>query len=166
SDSNASNPAGVTPPGNFDQGFGFVDLQTTLPNPANPNLALVFVDNWKNPGDIFNTSGERRRYSLQVGGGSTLRICLAYTDVPGRGLQNNLNLFVQAPDQKKYVGNSQLRQTLNIPDVDNNVEIVRIANPTPGPYLIQISATNLLHAQQDFALVVTGDLAGAKLQPM
>src|SRR5262249_55667040 len=58
-DSNASNPAGVTPPGNFDQGFGFVDLQTPLPNPANPNLALVFIDTWKNPADFFNTSGER-----------------------------------------------------------------------------------------------------------
>jgi hypothetical protein len=53
---------------------------------------------------------------------------------------------------------------LSIPDVDNNVEVVRIDNPKPGPYLIQVTATNLLRSPQDFALVVTGDLGGATLQ--
>jgi serine protease AprX len=71
---------------------------------------------------------------------------------------------VQTPDNTKLFGNQQLRQSLNIPDVDNNVEVLRIDNPKPGPYLIQVTATNLLRPPQDFALVVTGDLGGAKLQ--
>jgi serine protease AprX len=164
--SNPSNPSGALPQGNYDQGFGCVDLQTTLPNSANPNFELVFIDNWQDQNDFLNTSGDGRRYSLKVGNRSMLRVCLAYTDVPGRGLQNNLNLFVQAPDGTKYVGNDQLRDLLDIPDRDNNVEVVRIPKPAAGNYLIQVSATNILQKGQDFALVVTGDLSGAKLQPL
>ena len=92
------------------------------------------------------------------------RVCLAYADSPARGLQNNVNLFVQAPGGQKFMGNFQLRQSLNIPDGDNNVEILRIPNPQPGPYLIQIAATNLLHPPQDFALVVAGQIGTSKLQ--
>ena len=54
--------------------------------------------------------------------------------------------------------------SLGIPDPENNVEIVRVQNPVPGDYLIQISATNLLSKGQDFALVVAGDLA-SPIQP-
>jgi hypothetical protein len=54
--------------------------------------------------------------------------------------------------------------SLGIPDPENNVEIVRVQNPGPGNYLIQISATNLLSTGQDFALVVLGDLASS-IQP-
>ena len=71
-----------------------------------------------------------------------------------------MNLFVQGPDGKKYVGNEQLRLSRGLPDEDNNVEVVRIQSPIEGIYLIQVSATNLLHTPQDFALVVTADLDG------
>lgn len=163
-DANASNPTGVMPAGNFDQGFGAVYMDTTLPHPGNPKLALAFIDNWQAPGDHFTATGARKRYMVQVTGGTMLRICLAYTDAPGRSLQNNLNLFVQMPDNQKMFGNQQLRNSLNIPDVDNNVEVLRIANPQPGAYLIQISAVNLLHAPQDFALAVSGEFAPPTLQ--
>jgi serine protease AprX len=161
---NASNPTGVVPAGNFDQGFGAVNMVTTIPNPGNPSLVLAFIDNWKQSATQLAATGARRRYMIQVTGGTTLRVCLAYTDAPGRGLQNNLNLFVQLPNNQKIIGNEQLRNSLNIPDVDNNVEVVRITNPQPGPYIIQVSATNLLHAPQDFALVVVGEFAPANLQ--
>jgi serine protease AprX len=163
-DANESNPAGVVPDGNYDQGFGCVNMSATVPNPGQPGLELDFEDNWKVPARQLPNTGARRRFMLQVGGARSLRICLAYTDPPGRGLQNNLNLFVQTPDNTKLFGNQQLRQSLSIPDVDNNVEVVRIDNPKPGAYLIQVTATNLLRSPQDFALVVTGDLAGATLQ--
>ena len=139
-------------------------MDTTLPHPGNPKLALAFIDNWQAPGDHFTATGARKRYMVQVTGGTMLRICLAYTDAPGRSLQNNLNLFVQMPNNQKMFGNQQLRNSLNIPDVDNNVEVLRIANPQPGAYLIQISAVNLLHAPQDFALAVSGEFAPPTLQ--
>ena len=91
---------------------------------------------------------------------ATLRICLAYTDYPARALQNNLNLLVQLPDNSKLTGNRGLRQSITSVDADNNVEIVRIDNAAVGNYLIQITASNLLHAPQEFALVVTGQMQG------
>jgi serine protease AprX len=159
-DANASNPVGKTPEGNFDQGFGLVDVASSIPNPSSANLALTFVDNWNDPAQQFTQTGQRRRYRLKVRAGRPLRIGLAYTDFPARALQNNVNLFVQSPDGKKYVGNEQLRLSIGLPDVDNNVETVRLQSPSTGIYTIQIAATNLLLTPQDFALVVTGDLDG------
>jgi hypothetical protein len=101
---------------------------------------------------------------IAVDAGLPLRICLAYLDVPGRALQNNLNLIVQAPDNSKLTGNSQLRMSLQPLDFDNNVEVVRIEKPQAGNYLIQITAANILHPGQDFALVVTGKIGAARLQ--
>jgi hypothetical protein len=64
---------------------------------------------------------------------------------------------VQLPNGEKIMGNMQLPNSLNIPDPQNNIEIVRIDAAAAGPYLIQVAATNLLKGPQDFALVVTGD---------
>lgn len=157
-DANASNRDGATfPAGNFDQGFGRLDLTTTLPAPQG-HLRLLFVDDWAQADASFASSGEARRFSLKVEQATSLRICLAYTDFPGRSLQNNLNLFVQPPGGgPKLMGNAQLRNSLGLPDVDNNVEIVRVQNPVSGRYLIQVSATNILHGPQDFALVLVAD---------
>jgi subtilisin family serine protease len=159
-DANASNPPNAIPAGNFDQGFGVVDVANSIPNPASPNLSLAFVDTWADGQRQLGQTGHRRRYRLKVRAGRALRICLTYTDFPARALQNNVNLFVQAPNGKKHVGNADLRLKLGLPDGDNNVEVVRIETPAEGYYLIQIAATNLLHTPQDFALVATGELDG------
>lgn len=149
---------------NYHQGFGRVNMAMALPNAALPSRKLEFVDDWQ-PGAGFTTSGQRRRYQLTLGPGNTsLRICLAYTDHPARGLQNNLNLFVQLPDGSKVMGNAQLPSSLNIPDPDNNVEIVRIDNAAQGSYLIQVTASNLLKPPQDFALVAAGENVMAFVQ--
>jgi hypothetical protein len=164
-DSIASNPPGVTPVGNFDQGFGCVDMSSTLPNPANPKLKLEFVDSWvSSPSVALRMTGDNYRYVVSVDSGLPLRICLAYTDVPGRALQNNLNLLVQTPSNAKLTGNFQLRMGLLPLDTDNNVEVVRIEAPAKGDYLIQVTAANLLKPPQEFALVVSGDLT-SKLAP-
>ena len=164
-DSIASNPAGKTPAGNFDQGFGRVDMVSTLPNPANPKLKLQFVDSLgATPSIAIAETGGKRRYIISVDTGLPLRICLAYTDYPGRSLQNNLNLLVQAPDNSKLTGNAQLRMGLQPLDSDNNVEVVRIAAPLKGDYLIQVTAQNLLKTPQEFALIVSGDLGTSTLR--
>jgi serine protease AprX len=143
---------------NFHQGFGCVHLPWTIPNVAEPQLALSFVDSWKDPAQQFVRSGQRFRYQFGITGGSRLRICLAWTDLPARGLQNNLNLFLQhTGSAQKWIGNEHLPLSLGIPDPDNNVEVVRLESPLPGDYLIQITATNLLRGPQDFALVVVGE---------
>ena len=154
--SDAGAPANGFP--NFHQGFGAVSLVDTIPNPARPGLLLKYVDADQAGPMAFTQTGQRVRFQFSVTGhASMLRICLAYTDLEARALQNNLNLFLQLPDSSKKLGNAQLPNSLNIPDPDNNVEVIRITSPAQGNYLIQITATNLLRQPQDFALVVTGE---------
>lgn len=150
-DANASSPPAKTPAGNFDQGFGRLDLAMSLPGSVE-DVSLAFIDE----AGSFAASGDSCRYILNLTGGDWLRLCLAYTDLPGRSLQNNLNLFLQDPfGGAARPGNAQLRHGLGLPDVDNNVEVIRLS-PTPdGEYLIQVAATNLLRGPQGFALVVT-----------
>ena len=143
---------------NMHQGFGAVDMRQAYPNPTHPSLRLEFVDDWQNPASSFTVTGQRKRFQVGVAAGQRLAICLAYTDAPGRALQNNLNLIVEPPGGPKIVGNQNLPLALQPIDQENNVEIVRFDAPVTGIYLIQISASNLLTADQDFALVVTGAL--------
>jgi subtilisin family serine protease len=143
---------------NFHQGFGEVSLTTSIPNPAEPNLQLEFIDCWETSNLQLGETGERRRFHLDVGGGMPLRLCLTYTDLPGRSLQNDVSLLVQDPTGVKTTGNSGLPSLTNS-DVDNNVEVIRIDDPAPGRWLIQVFARNLLRPPQDYALVATGALS-------
>jgi hypothetical protein len=145
---------------NYHHGFGCIFMPWAIPNSSMPNLRLEFIDTWKDPLVRFSMTGQRYRFKLSVSGGGWIRICLSWIDPPSRALQNNLNLFVQNLNTSKiWMGNETLPQSLNIPDPDNNVETVRIDNPSAGDYLIQIQAMNLLRPGQDFSLVVSGDLS-------
>ena len=134
-------------------------MTTTIPNSDDPGRLLKFVDTWQKPASQLAQTGDCRRYQFVVSGEIPLRICLAWSDLPGRALQNNLNLFLQhLPTGRKWAGNEDLPLRLQgIPDPENNVEVLRLDAPAAGPYLIQITASNLLRGPQDFALVVTGD---------
>jgi subtilisin family serine protease len=145
---------------NFHQGFGAVNLTTTVPNPAESDLRLEFVDCWETPNLQLGETGERRRFEVDVVGGVPLRLCMAYTDLPGRSLQNDLSVMVQDPTGAKIAGNTGLPE-ITKSDVDNNVEVIRIDDPAPGRWLIQVFARNLLRPPQDYALVVTGALSSA-----
>jgi len=104
------------------------------------------------------------------------KITLAYTDVPGfpgaiPALVNDLDLEVIGPDGTLYRGNqfSGGESVPNAPSPDtlNNVEGVYLSRPAPGDYLIRVRASNVAEdarldtaaIDQDFALVVSGDLA-------
>lgn len=144
---------------NYHQGFGCVYMPWAIPNPSEPDLKLEFLDTLRDQALQFRRNGQRFRFSFSSDGNRPLRLCLTWTDLPGRALQNNLNLFLQLPSGEKVSGNTNLPQKLTRLDRDNNVEIIRLEDPEPGNYLIQITASNLLRGSQDFALVLTGDLA-------
>ena len=147
---------------NYHQGFGCLHLPSGLPHAARPALKLEFLDPWKSPADQFSRSGQRFRHQVNVSGGAELRICLVWTDAPDRGLQNSLVLLVQhLQSNRKWVANADVPLAIASPDPDNNVQLVRIDQPPAGDYLIQISARNLLKPDQDYALVVAGELSGA-----
>lgn len=81
---------------------------------------------------------------------STLRIVLAYSDYPGAGLINNLNLIVTSPTGKRYVGNQG--GSVLTADSKNNVEVVQVANAPSGNWKINVVASNVSRGPQDFAL--------------
>lgn len=141
---------------NYHQGHGRVCMNRAIPNPDQPGMVLRFVDDWQN--FQFTRTGQRKRYQFVLPAAvPELRFCMAYTDVPARGLQNNVNLVVQHLESgTKYMGNADLPDALTLPDPDNNLEIVRIVAPTAGTYFVQVFAANLLKPPQDFALVVAG----------
>ncbi|MDQ1558704.1 MAG: hypothetical protein QOD32_1764 [Pyrinomonadaceae bacterium] len=147
---------------NFHQGFGRVDMSSTVPNPLSPQLKLVFDDTWKKPKRVFTKTGQRFRYQVQVDQALPLRVCLVWTDPAGSGLQHTLTLLADDSNKTKWVGNAQAPSRLNIagapPDQYNNVQVIRIDKPQPGVYTIAVFATNLLTPPQSFALVVTGSL--------
>lgn len=148
---------------NFDQGFGFLYLPTTLPlaAPDSPK-ELLFVDTLSTPALAFHSERDRPiQIGVNVNGPEQpLRVTLCFTDPPGRAAQNDLALIVEQPDRIKVFGNENRRALFAGPDADNMVESVQIADPRPGDYLIQVVAKNILKGPQGFAVVITGDLDG------
>lgn len=148
----------------YHQGFGAVHMPTTLPNPAEPWLRLGFVDTWKDAASRLASTGDRRRFAFNVGGGAFLRIGLAWTDPPGPALQNTLGLILEGPiDPPKRLGNEGRPNVIDRMDRANNVQIIRLDDPPPGTYMVVVLARNLLRPPQDYALVITGDVVGGPL---
>lgn len=147
---------------NYHQGFGRIDMSVTVPNPLTPGLKLEFADTWKTKARTFTETGERLLYQITVGPSLPLRVCLVWTDPPARSLQNSLVLLVDDPAHAKVIGNAQASTLLNVAgglrDPNNNIQVVRIAQPKAGLYTIAITASMLLLPPQPFALVLTGDL--------
>jgi serine protease AprX len=154
---------------NFHQGFGRLDMAASIPNPMSPDLRLAFVDTWTSQQLAFQNTGQRFRWQVKAGNKLPLRVCLAWTDVPLRGLQNTLLLLVDDAAGEKFIGNCNAAATLKISgmtaDPNNNVQVVCIATPGAGLFTMAVTATNLLQPPQVFALVVTGDLQ-SPLSPM
>ncbi|HKG89582.1 MAG TPA: hypothetical protein VKA95_14775, partial [Nitrososphaeraceae archaeon] len=129
-----------------------------IPNKSNQNLKLEFVDSWKDPDKKFDNVGDRLQYELSLSGGPFLRLCMAYSDLPGRGLQNNLNLSLMHKESGQlWLGNQDRLSHVKIRDPDNNVEVIRLENPLAGTYNVFIDCMNMLLGPQDFALVLTGE---------
>jgi hypothetical protein len=160
--SGADSTAPIAGVPNFHQGFGRINMRTTIPNNSEPDFVLQLIDDWED-GRVLTQTGQNKQYQFSIPKGTpALRLCLAYTDAPARGLQNNLDLFLQYERTKtKWIGNAQLPNALILPDPDNNVEIIRVDNPIAGIYFVQVTASNILKPPQPFALVITGVSVGS-----
>ena len=158
---------------NFDEGWGRITLTNLIiTNVAAAPRAFQFVDQ-----TAALTNGQVYTYHVFVrSANESFKATLAYTDVPGfagaiPALVNNLDLEVVAPDGTLYRGNqfSAGESVPNPPSPDtlNNVEAVHLGQPLPGDYLVRVRATSIVEdallattvIDQDFALVVSGDLA-------
>jgi hypothetical protein len=153
---------------NFDEGWGRV----ALTNLIGALGRIGYVDQ----SQLLSTGQTYERQVLVASRNQPLRITLAYTDAPGLpaalpALVNDLDLEVIGPNGEVYRGN-QFLDGESAPDATasdniNNVEAVRLSQPSPGDYLVRIRARNVVEdvhhqengpAQQDFALAIWGDI--------
>ncbi len=164
---------GPGPIPNQEEGWGRI----TLTNIVFTNLNTApryfeYVDQ-----TVLLTDGQvYSRPSLVRNSDQPLKITLAYTDVPGfpgaiPALVNDLDLEVVGPDGTLYRGNqfagNESVPNAPSPDTLNNVEGVHLAQPLPGDYLVRVRARRVVQdarldttaIDQDFALVISGDLA-------
>ncbi len=133
------------------QGFGRVNVDAVV---APDKPATSFFRDVK-PG---LRTGDVRTYTVNVQSNQApLSVVLAYSDYPGPALVNNLNLIVTAPTGTRYVGN-QTGGSL-VPDVKNNVEVVRVRRPAPGTWRVEIVGSNVPQGPQPFALAWQAHLA-------
>jgi serine protease AprX len=160
----------------FHQGFGRVDLSRVMAHAQMPaGRKLVFDDVANNSPRALRShasTGDRRYYSVTVAPDcpEALRIVLTWTDFPGRGIQNNLNLWVDGPNRSLFIGNRALvykRDPIfdvvsrdGTPfDKRNNVEHLSIAKPEAGEYIIRVLAQSTPMGEgQGYALCVAGCL--------
>jgi len=161
--------SGTEPTPNMEEGWGRVDLTEII---AHPTRTQEYLDQ-----AVLLTTGQSYERSVIIASSNEpVKITLVYTDVPGfpatlPALVNDLDLEVIAPDGRIYRGNQFQRgeSTPDAPSSDNinNVEGVYIGEPQAGEYLVRVRARNIVEdarrdtslvADQDFALVVSGDI--------
>ncbi len=173
---NALDPlnGGPGPIPNSEEGWGRV----TLTNIIVTNLASAPRYHQYLDQTVLLTNGQvHLQHALVRGSGQPLKITLAYTDEPAfagaiPALVNDLDLELIAPDGTLYRGNqfagSDSAPNAPSPDSLNNVEGVHLTQPLPGDYLVRVRGRHIVQdayprdttsIEQDFALVVSGDLA-------
>jgi len=175
----------------FHQGFGRIDLSSVLPHPdAPPNRVLKFVDVRngsnealvaKSPEHSANASMRQFVFKVPPGAAHPLRLVLCWTDVPGKFLHNNLQLFLEGPSGQSWVGNTEFAfhrdpfagdalDNAGVPvgvqlggldfDKYNNAELLSIDTPAAGAYRVSVIAqyTDPAEKAQGYALCVSGEL--------
>jgi serine protease AprX len=168
----------------FVEGFGRIDLARVLPTKGGPQRPIVWIDvpngnsalGLVSRAPIGSSKKSLRTFHLDVSGGTPLRIVLCWTDLPGKGPQNNLYIQVWGPAGERLVGNEENRYKKNsltdeaaffgkVIDKYNTVQQVSIDNPAAGQYLIKVIAKNTISEVNGveyyagYSLCACGDLA-------
>lgn len=137
--------AGMIP--NINQGFGRVDVAAVV-GPFDPNGLLMLQDE-----DTELDTGEEQSITVNVpAGAASLKVTLVWTDPPGEGLQNDLDLIVSGAGGSERHGNQPASGTAF--DRTNNVEQVVWDHPPSGAMTIRVRAFRIAQFPQSYALVV------------
>jgi hypothetical protein len=167
----------------FDQGFGRLDLSLTLTHSQAPANRTLIFDDIPNNDSMALEAGLRQqdqgysfhRYAIEVTPNATdpLRITLVWTDPPGDGTTNDLQVTVRLPNGKDLRGNEgHLYRSSSLPgwpgnvgvqDLHNTVKHIRIEKPEQGIYKVRVWAQNTALPKQGYALAVCGELKSKKL---
>ncbi len=158
---------------NNDEGWGRVTLTNIIVTNLNDAPRYYqYLDQ-----TVLLTGGQVQvQHALVRSSGQPLKITPPTQMWPGfrvrfLALVNDLNLEVVGPDGTLYRGNQfsggESVPNAPSPDTINNVEGIYLSHPLPGDYLVRVRASNVAEdarldsaaIDQDFALVVSGDLA-------
>ena len=131
---------------NNNAGFGRVDVQAVVgPYPAHE--AVQFFDESRK----LDTGQQQDRTIAVPAGAKRLKVTLAWTDPPGEGLQNDLDLVVRVKNEERHgnmaPGSSDF-------DRQNNVEQVVWDSVPTGTATVSVRAHSIATTPQNFALVV------------
>ena len=136
-------------------GSGNFKVQLTTQSTTAPGTyTLLAAQGNKQASAQFQIIGDNDNDTPQTGNG--LYVTLVWTDPPAQANSstpsvNNLNLRVEGPGGP-YHGNGG-----SGPDTRNNVETIRLENPTTGDYtiIVEAASVNGLFGAQPYALVAT-----------
>ena len=160
------NNEGVYP--NNSQGWGRVNLDNSLYFDGDLSKLVIFEEK------AGISTGETRQYSIGVlSDKAPFKIILVWTDYFGQpnanpAIVNNLDMEVQSPDSKTYLGNNFQGKNPghSVPggnaDTKNVEEGVILPDGShglvTGVYQVTIKGTNVPQGPQPFALVAVGDV--------
>ncbi|MFN2505779.1 MAG: S8 family serine peptidase [Acidimicrobiales bacterium] len=156
---------------NYHQGFGRIDMARTLPDPSRPDLTVEVLDADVGNGLALDDPDQPVWLTFEVTRSAhPLRLCLAWTDPPGVGVQHPLELVLTLdsptdPDQPLDIRRGNERSPGRLAGSDeadrwNNVHVIRFNAPDPGTYTVSVSpnVATFRHGPQPFALVISGCL--------
>jgi serine protease AprX len=132
---------------NSSEGFGRVNLAGTVGTQTAPGQ-LQF---WDEATELDTDEEETRQLTIAAGV-TRLKVTLVWTDLPGSGLKNDLDLSVETVDGTSFWHGNM---PLGAPGFDraNNVEQVVWANPPAGQFTIRVRAFRATVEPQSYALV-------------
>jgi hypothetical protein len=154
-------------------GWGKIFLDNNLYFPGDSRRLRV----WDLPNSHGLQTGESRTFTVSVATGQELRATLVWTDPEGalgaaKALVNDLDLTV-TKDTNAFLGNvfnaDGISTTGGAADRLNNVEQVRLTEPTGGTYTITVRANSVpgngraATNRQGFALVVSAATCGTAI---
>jgi hypothetical protein len=132
---------------NVNEGFGRVDVAAvTGPLTASQRLEL------KHEQTALDTGDEETTSVTVPTGASLLKVTLVWTDPPGEGLQNDLDLIVRTSNGKERHGNQPAASTAF--DRSNNVEQVVWDSIPTGTVDVVVRGFRAAQFPQPYALVI------------
>lgn len=135
-------------------GFGRLDLDGSLPRPLDGSTVTVLANATTASGV---RTGQVRRHRVTVGANGRLRAVLAWYDVPGERLVNDLDLTLIGPGAAAPIwGNHQNGSptTPGTPDRTNTVEVVDVSGLAAGTWELAVTGANIPQGPQPYALVI------------
>ena len=155
------NATDIAAPGpDYQSGYGSVRIQRTIDFTRTGNFREQSLD-----------QGEAASFLVRVDAGeTTLKITLAWDDVPGtanvnQALINDLDLVVYDPSQTRHYPwtlNPNYPAALagrNQPDHLNNIEQVLVDNPIAGHWTVVVQAYDIPEGPQEFSICASPRLA-------